>query len=152
VTFDVPSGRYRALTPPLTVTVPLADTDIQRCVVQQLWPTPRSTTPLGMTATRGRLLGTNVGNLQIEIAATPAVPPPTFSTFTRTDADGEFLFLLPEPVPVDASTGLAPLTIQVDGGGRTVAETKVLGGTPTVFPSALFQIPVARPARVLFTV
>src|SRR5450432_1956412 len=40
VTFDVPSGYYRALTPPLMVTVPLIDTELQRCVVQPLWPTP----------------------------------------------------------------------------------------------------------------
>jgi hypothetical protein len=82
---------------PVPISSPPARSDFLTPV--PLWPTTAFRPPIGETAVRG-LLGTStpqsVADLKVEMWLDPAVAPPGVSPFyTRTNANGEFLYRFP---------------------------------------------------------
>ena len=74
----------------------------------ELWPTSNALATPSATGIRAKLIGPNVENLTVRIAAL-ADP---FGRFTLSDAAGEFLFLPPGALATDPA-GLIPMKIEV---------------------------------------
>ena len=134
------------------VQVPTADPT--QLIVHDLWPAATAAVPPGVTAVRGRLLGNNVDGLRVRIAN------PTFAStrFTRTDANGDFLFLLPAPMETNNS-GRLELDIEVADGARTVNGGEfVPPSSGAAFPAAVgdpperFAVAPGRSSRVLLRI
>jgi len=117
----------------------------------ELWPTANAVAPPSATGVRGRLLGTNSSAQVVRLARQGEV----FGRFTRTDENGEFLFLFASTLTADA-VGRIPASISVldtTGASRLVsggnfvpgsAGTSFVGGafnlTPRTVPRILFQL------------
>src|SRR6185436_10823748 len=129
-----PTGRWVRWDPaPLDVVVPIPDPATALSV--EVWPTPLAPVPPGVTAIRGKLLGSGVAGLRVEIDGTGAAPS---GRWTFADAQGELLYLLPGgPWPMTPAQ-LLDLTVTIPG--RTVAAVELIPG-PTTFAGAQFQIP-----------
>lgn len=97
----------------LVVSLPL--TDPEDLMNRDLWPHASAVVPPGNTAVRGRLVGANIADLRVQIRH-PAI---ASTRFTRTDENGNFLFLLPQPLATN-NTGRLPLRLRVDNGARAV--------------------------------
>jgi hypothetical protein len=126
------------VTPVSQPTVPL---------VVHAWPSPQQATPLGMTAVRGKLLGTPalaIGRrIEIDTGATTSVH------YTRTDSFAEFLFLLPGSLPL--VNGLVPITVRAVGASVTGGEV-VAGQQEIPFTGASLDIVPGRETHVRFHV
>lgn len=143
VTLRAASGRWVRWEPaPVQVVVPIADP--RTALRVEVWPTPLAAAPPGVSAIRGKLVGAAVGALRIEINGTGAAPT---GRWTRSDADGEFLYLLPGgPWPITAARTLA-LTVAIFG--RAVARVDVGGAS---FAGPQFEISPQREVRARFHV
>ena len=147
VEFSSPSGRYTSWDPPLAVSVPLANPQLP--VKRDLWPTPMAPVPLGMTAIRGKILGSTFRGVTVRIAKTGTAP----VKFTRSDAWGELLFMLPDPIAPPQDESEIRLTVELDGGALPVTGTDVItGGVRTHFPGPQFKLTPGRESRVKFQV
>ena len=141
------SGWTRWDAPDPEVTLPLADP--AQVIDLELWPTADAKVPPGATGLRGKLRGPGAAGLEIRIA--PQGQP--FDRMTRTDAAGEFLFLPPGVLPLDAA-GRVPLTIAArspGGPARPIASISFLppgAGAPVAGQD--FTIPSQSVARVTF--
>jgi hypothetical protein len=124
VEYAAPSGRYASWDPPLAVGVPLADARVT--VKRDLWPTASAPVPLGMTALRGKLLGSRTRGVKVHIQRTGAA----LDRYTMSDPDGELLFVLPTPLPLVA--GRIELTATLDGGALTVSGIDVIRAGATL--------------------
>jgi hypothetical protein len=136
-------GHWTSWSPgPLSISLPL--TDPATAIGVELWPTPRASVPAGVSAVRGKLEGAgSVAGLRVAIDGTGVA---SLGRWTKTDADGEFLYLLPGgPWPLSAH-GQLDLTAVVTG--RTITSTIMLGGATT--SGARFLIPPQREVRVRF--
>ena len=121
--------------PPLEVALPLADPVAP--IERDLWPTPESRVPPGVTAVRGKLIGSATVNQEVRVLETPYR--------TRTDGFGEFLFLLPLRLPLTEDNTVA-LTMAVTG--QTLAEPS---STDTFWGPA-FEISPSVVTRAVFCV
>lgn len=124
------------------VTVPLAD---RRTAVRiQLFPTPAADAPLGVIAIRGALVTAANHEVRIEPTATPAL-----GTRTRSDASGEFLYVIAGWTALDPTTQLVALAATVPG--RTVTSVDVSDGfTTTTYSGSTFSVPPGRDTRARF--
>lgn len=141
------SGWTRWETADPEVTLPLAD---QTEVVQhELWPTATADAAPGAAGVRGKMLGATAAGLEIRIA----VQGQPFDRLTRTDQAGEFLFLPPGALPLDA-TGRVPLVIQARSPGGPprviLSGTFQPAATGAPFAGPTFTIPPQTVARVIF--
>jgi hypothetical protein len=132
-----PDERWVSFGGAITIDTPIASPGSP--VVYELWPGPTAPTPLGATAVRGHLGGTDAGGLAIEILPVTATPP-VFSgrPFTRSNAAGEFLFLVTGTLTPD-SDGRVRVRARVANGTRTIANI-VLPATGEVFLGSDFWI------------
>jgi hypothetical protein len=138
--------RWMVLEPPPAIVLPLADP--AEAMVVQLWPTPVQTTPPGMTAVRGKLVGApaqTIGRrVEIDVGTATAIH------HTTSSSHGELLFLLPGRLELDTA-GLVPITVRVDGatvtGGELIAGQNHIG-----FSGASLAIAPGRESRVRFHV
>lgn len=139
------SGRWRRWTvDPIEVFVPLLDPQVP--VRVEMWPTPMMDVP-GVPAIRGKLVGTGVAGLRVEIDGTGTTAPT--GRWTRADDFGELLFPFPGgPWPMTAD-GALDLTAVVPG--RTVTSVDVLPDLAS-FGGAQFHIASDRISRVRFHV
>jgi len=128
-------------------TLPLADPLAYADV--QLWPAPHAPAPASATGVRGKLTGANAAALTVRIA----VQGEPFDRYTRSDDNGEFLFLPPGRLALDAN-GRVPLRIEVrDGGGawRAVADGRfVPDSTGAVFAGPDFTVTPRIVSRIVF--
>ncbi len=117
-------------------------------IVGDLWPTAQATVASGLTAVRGKLIGSAVARTKVEIADAAG----TFDRFTRADSSGEFLFPLPIRVKPQAD-GRISLTVQVASGTRAVTSVDILSGLTTdhVVGASFLLVP-GRASRVKFNV
>lgn len=134
------TGRWTSFEPPLTVTVPSG------LVVRELWPTPRATTPAGVLAIRAALVDTTglgrIAGRRVQLAPT-GEPPGT--RFTRSDRDGELLFLLARPLAPN-DQGRVQLGVAIDG--ATVEQVEIVTGSGTaLFPSETFECAPGKDVR-----
>lgn len=146
VTLRAASGRWVRWEPaPVQVVVPIADP--RTALRVEVWPTPLATAPPGVSAIRGKLVGAAAGGLRVEIDGTGMAPT---GRWTLSDADGEFLYLLPGgPWPLTAARTLA-LTIAIFG--RAVARVDVASPFGASFAGPQFEIPTQREVRARFHV
>jgi hypothetical protein len=144
LTITSPSKRWINWEPvPLEVSVPLADP--REAVRYEMWPTPLASVTPGLSAIRGKLLGTGVGRVRIEVAG--AGQPPT-GRYTFSDEAGEFLYLLTGghwPI-----TTVGTLALQITVVGRTVTGSDIAGDGS--FVGDHFELPPLRDMRVRFHV
>jgi hypothetical protein len=134
------------------VQVPLDDP--VTLITRDLWPEASAAVDPGVTAVRGRLLGVNTFDLSVRIS-NPAFPS---TRFTRSNASGDFLYLLTGPVETNTA-GLLELNIEVADGARNVTGGEfVPDDSGTAFPAAAgdppdhFSVLPGRCSRVLFHV
>lgn len=141
LTIASPSGDGFTWTSTTPITIPIADP--RQAVVVPMWPTPQARAPLGVIAIRGALATAPAGTeVQIDPVATP--PP---GKKTRSDADGEFLFVVAGWTEIDPTTGMVELAATVPA--HTVTSVDVLdGSTVTTYPSPNFFVPPGRDTRV----
>lgn len=139
-----PSGRWVRWDPtPVSVVVPIADP--MTALHVEMWPTPLASAPPGVSAIRGKLIGSGVAGARVQIEGTGATPT---GRFTFADESGELLYLLPGgPWPLGATGNLA-LTITIPG--RTITSSDVISSDS--WPGDQFEIPPQREMRVRFHV
>lgn len=129
------------------VALPLADP--LRFVDIEFWPAAHAAAAPSATGVRGKLVGPDSARQRLRI--TPQGEP--FDRHTQSDAAGEFLFMPPGRLPVDAN-GDAPLRIEVraaDGAPRVVVGATVASTSPaSVYPGADFNVPARIVSRVIF--
>lgn len=133
--------RWMLLEPLPVIVTPVGQPSI--AVTIEAWPTATQPTPLGVTSVRGKLVGapaaTIARRIEIDVATTST------GHHTQTDSAGEFLFLLPGRLELDAD-GLVELTLRAIGdlvtGGEVVAATR------TSFAGATFKVVPGRETRV----
>jgi len=137
--------RWEAADP--EVTLPLAAP--AQMIEHELWPTAGAEVAPGITGVRGQLRGADAAGLEIRIARQGR----PFDRMTRSDAAGEFLFLPPGALPLDA-TGRVPLTIEarIPGGAiRPILSGRFLPATAGAdFAGPNFTILPQTVARVVF--
>ena len=133
--------------PDPAATLPLPDPATP--IEVDLWPTADAATPPAATGVRGKLTGANNDGRIVRIA--PTGQPATRTT--RSDDFGNFLFLPPGRLPLNAA-GLIPLTIAVEdpgGAARIVNGGSFVPDLPgTSFLAADFTIAPGTVPRVLF--
>ncbi len=121
LTFRSPSGRWRRWDPaPLDVVVPVPDPGTALRI--EMWPTTWATVPEGVAAIRAKLVGSAVAGLRVEIDGFGV---PSSDRWTRADALGELIYLLPGARWPRTTTGALDLTATVPG--RTVVSTQRAG-------------------------
>jgi len=126
-TFDVTvtsrDGEYQNFEPfGITLPVTLAGphpTAGDFLVVKELWPTTLFRVPSGETAVYGRIESTTLPVADLKVRLFKGVSPPA-SPYTRTNANGEFLFRLPK---LPGLGGTDSLKIRVEDSGGTVPVT-----------------------------
>lgn len=154
-------------TPTTAVTVPRTT-----ALVVEVWPSARAAVPTGTLAIRGKLVGGAVADREVRMeigGPTPPPPPPPAlpvrNRRTRSDASGEFLFVVvgptvlikqPQPVPPPPPAPALPLVppkvrLAVTVPGRTLASIQIFDGVtnPTVAPNQFFVLP-GRETRAVF--
>ena len=139
-------ARWMTLDPLPSVSVPVAQPT--RALRVQAWPTPLQTTPLGMTAVRGKLLGPPAATIARDIAFDIGGADSGFRS--RTSSLGEFLFLLPGRLVLDKA-GLVPLALRVTGATVT-GGALVVGDQRPTFAGAAFRVVPGRETRARFQV
>ena len=108
-----------AISLPLPLSVPPRASDF--LITKPLWPTPSFRPPPGETILRGTVSSPTaqpVAGLKVEIWLGAAPTPPAGTPFTRTDANGDFLYRLPLLKGSPGDTLMAH--IQLNGGAVTV--------------------------------
>ncbi|SNR51115.1 hypothetical protein EYF88_10810 [Paracoccus sediminis] len=137
--------RWEIADPEVTLPLPVP----AQVIDQELWPTAGAETTPGATGVRGKLRGTGAGGLEIRIALQGR----PFNRLTRSDPAGEFLFLPPGVLPLDAG-GRVPLTIEarIPGGAvRPILSGSFLPATAGAgFAGPDFTILPQTVARVTF--
>jgi hypothetical protein len=129
------------------VMLPLADP--ASFVEMELWPAAHAAAPASVTGVRGKLVGPSATAQTVRIAlqGTP------FDRYTRSDDRGDFLFLPPGRLPIDA-TGRVPMSIAVlapDGTPRAVSGGSFVPDTAgAAFAGANFTLPPRVVSRVVF--
>lgn len=130
-----------------TVMLPLADP--ARFVDVELWPAAHAAAPASSTGVRGKLEGPNATGQTVRIALQGG----PFDRYTRSDDHGDFLFLPPGRLPIDA-TGRVPLSIEVvapDGTPRAVSGGSfVPAAAGAAFAGADFTLTPRIVSRVVF--
>jgi hypothetical protein len=138
VEVTAPAGDYVSFEPillkklPVTISSPPARADFMNAV--PLWPTTAVRLAIGETAVRGVLASLTaqpVADLKVEMWLDPAVAPPGVSPFyTRTNANGDFLYCF--PLLKGAAGSSVPVKIRLNDGTVTVVPSSlsiVLGRT-----------------------
>lgn len=134
-----PGGDYISIEPillslPLPVSSPLLPSDF--LIARPLWPTPALRPPDGETTVRGIVRSPTaqpVADLKVEMWFGGGPLPPAGAPYTRTDANGEFLFRFPREKGTPATA--LPVALRLDGGAVAVAPAAVpilLGRTQIV--------------------
>ncbi|HSW22255.1 MAG TPA: hypothetical protein VLJ62_05775 [Burkholderiaceae bacterium] len=140
------AGWTRWADDPLFV-LPLADA--AALVDIDLWPTANAAASPSVTGVRGRLTGSGAAGQTVRIA----VQGEPFVRFTRSDDQGEFLFVPPGRMSLDAQ-GRVPLTLDVsapDGTPRIVAGgSMVPASAGAAFAGADFTVLPRLISRVIF--
>jgi hypothetical protein len=140
VRVSAPAGDYRSLEdivlnlPRWTPPAPPKREDF--LMFLPLWPTPALRPPPGETAVRGHIFGPPalpVEGIKVEMWPGNAPTPPAGTPYTRSNADGDFLFRFPllKGAPGQAAT----FGIRLDGGLIAVAPASlsiVLGQTQII--------------------
>jgi hypothetical protein len=122
------------LTLPLVLSVPLQRADF--LILRPLWPTTAFRPPETETAIRGQIRSPTaqpVANLKVEMWPGVSVLPPAGTPFTRSNANGDFLFRF--PLLKGTAGSAAPFRIRLNGGGLAVnpaSPSIVLGRTHIV--------------------
>jgi hypothetical protein len=130
-----------------SVLVPL--TNPMEAAAYDLWPTPLAPTVAGVTTVRGRLHGSAASGLKVEIGS---IATGWSGLYTRSDADGESVVLLPGRIPPE-SDGTVSLQVRVEDGTRAVAGGVVVAGrTRTSLLANQFSVLPGRETRVIFNV
>lgn len=123
--------------------------DPARPVDMELWPAAEAVAPPSATGIRGKLTGADAARQQVRVA----VPGAASDRYTCTDERGEFLFLLPGALELDAQ-GFVPLRIAVsapDGAARNVADGRfVPAGAGSAFSGSDFTVPPRVVSRIAF--
>ena len=92
-------------------------------VQRMLWPTRRAQIPPGQTAVVGRIVSqggvTSVADLRVVLFELPGVPPP--APYTRTNANGDFVFRFPTLVRAPGGAATATLGFEVRNAANAVA-------------------------------
>ncbi len=128
--------------PATFVAVPVPDRRIPIRI--KLFPSPSASPPLGTTAIRGKLVTAADQEVQIEPTATPAL-----NTHTRSDATGEFLYVIAGWTKLDPLTQLLELAATVPG--HTVTSVDVFDGVSTTnYSGSTFSVPPGRDTRARF--
>jgi hypothetical protein len=140
--------RWMMLDPLPVIVTPLGPPPL--AIKIEAWPTPVQATPLGMTAVRGKLVGTPAATIGRRIDLAIGSPAVDSGHHTQTSSSAEFLFLLPGRLELDADS-LVDLVIAVTGGTVTGGEV-VAGELVTPFTGATFKIAPGRETRVRFFV
>ena len=132
-------------------TLPLADPTAYADV--PLWPAPHATAPAGATGVRGKLVDTATGASAAGLGVRIAVQGEPFDRYTRSDDLGEFLFLPPGRLALDAS-GRLPLRIEVRNGAgvlRAAADGRyVPESTGAAFAGPDFTVAPRTVSRLVF--
>ena len=141
LTIASPSGDGFTWTATTPIAIPIADP--RQAVVVSMWPTPQARTPLGVIAIRGALVTAPAGTeVHIDPVATPSP-----GKKTRTDAAGEFLFVVAGWTEIDPTSGLVELVASVPA--HLVTSVDVLDGpTVTTYATPNFFVPPGRDTRV----
>ena len=110
-----------------------------------LWPTRRFKVPMGETALVGRLVSASAGGVGgLDVRIFPAGEPPPSTPFARSNADGEFLFRLPQVTRETDGTPI-PLSLEVqvsrDGIGVSPVTPSTFRPEPGQVRSRTFEIP-----------
>ena len=130
------------------ITLPVADPMVLNR--QDLWPTANAFVAPGLTAVRGRLTGTGVDDLIVRIGIPGSINAST--RFTRSDVNGDFLYLLPDALAPNA-TGSLLLEIEVDDGAATVNGGEfVPPSSGSVFAADQFLVMPGKCSRVIFQI
>jgi len=132
------NGDYVSLAP-ILLTLPLALSSPPKrsdfLINQPLWPTVALRPPDSETAVRGQIRSPGalpVAGLKVEMWPGAALTPPAGTPFTRSDANGEFLFRF--PLLKGAAGSSAPFHIRLNDGAIGILPASV----PIVF--GLMQI------------
>ena len=130
------------------ITLPVADPMV--LIRQDLWPTANASVAPGLTAVRGRLTGNSVDDLIVRIGIPGSINANT--RFTRSDVNGDFLYLLPDALAPNA-TGSLLLEIEVDDGAATVNGGEFVPATSgPVFVADQFLVMPGKYSRVIFQI
>ena len=143
------TGLWVSWDPPLSLAAPLAQPSSP--IARELWPTPAAGVAPGMTAVRGKLLGTSIQRLKVEIAASAGG---VFDRFNCADSAGEFLFPVALRVKPE-NDGRIKLKVRVAGGSRVVNSIDVSnpsGSTVDHFVGVDFLVAPGRVSRVKLNV
>ena len=128
-------------------TLPLADPG--RYADVELWPTPQASAPAGATGVRGKLSGPGAAGQTVRIT----VPGQPSDRRTRSDDNGDFLFLPPGRLLLD-SAGRVPLRIEVyaaDSTPRAVADGRfVPDSAGAAFAGPDFTVTPRSVPRIVF--
>ena len=134
VNFEDPANM--ALSLPLPVSAPPRASDF--LITKPLWPTAAFRPPSGETAVRGTLsspTAQSVADLKVEIWLGAAPAPPAGTPFTRTNANGDFLYRLP--------------LLKGSPGNTLMANIRLNGGAVAVTPASL-PILIGHTRNILF--
>lgn len=148
----IPDGTLVSLVPLPTIVIPAVPPTTATAI--DLWPTPQAAVTPGMTAIRGKLVGSGVADHKVEITAAGK---PFTGRFTVADAAGEFLYLLPQALARDVTDpDLVRLAIRVTppaGPVRVVTGGQNLDmNPPATFAGDQWKVVPSRASRVKFNV
>jgi hypothetical protein len=130
------------------ITLPVVDPMV--LIRQDLWPTASASVAPGLTAVRGRLTGAGVDDLIVRIGIPGSINVST--RFTRSDVNGDFLYLLPDALAPNA-TGSLLLEIEVNNGAATVNGGEfVPASSGPVFAADQFLVMPGKCSRVIFQI
>jgi len=128
--------------------IPIPYGPVSTALVISAWPSPARAVPAGLTAVRGKLLGTPTATIGRRIEF--SVGGSDAGHHTQTDSLGECVFLFPGDLKLDADRMVA-LVLRVPG--LTVVGGEVVTGDSSVgFTGAAFRIVPGRETRVRFHV
>jgi hypothetical protein len=126
-----------------STTVDLATFDRSQALAIEVWPAPGGRAPSGTLAVRGRLAGpAPLGGLEVRIEVVGA---PARNRRSRSDASGEFLFIVAGAVETSGTDQAIELDVTVPG--RTVASIQIIDGATD--PVTAGHIVRVRPGREL---
>ncbi len=130
------------------ITLPVADPMV--LIRQDLWPTANASVAPGLTAVRGRLTGASVDDLIVRIGIPGSINAST--RFTRSDVNGDFLYLLPDALTPNA-IGKLLLEIEVDDGVANVNGGEFVPAiSGSVFVADQFLVTPGKCSRVIFQI
>jgi hypothetical protein len=141
-----PDARWMTLDPLPVVVTPMLQPSPPLSIA--VWPTPLQSTPLGLTAVRGKLVGTPGATIARRVEFD--VNGVDTGHHTQSSSFAEFLFLFPGRLDLDADS-LVPLSLRVVGGVVSGGDV-IHGEQHEPFTGAAFRVVPGRETRVRFHV